>query len=78
MGSVFVLVLLHKNNKLRSIYRNIKSQDEFIVRILRFFIVTLQMLRHAETACPKSKRRKGGCLAMPIHIFNIRKQHKEK
>ena len=49
MGSVFVLVLLHKDNKLRSIYRNIKSQDEFIVRILRFFIVTLQMLRHAET-----------------------------
>ena len=49
MSSVFVLVLLHKDNKLRSIYRNIKSQDEFIVRILRFFIVTLQMLRHAKS-----------------------------
>ena len=49
MSSVFVLVLLYKDNKLRSIYRNIKSQDEFIVRILRFFIVTLQMLRHAKS-----------------------------
>ena len=49
MGSVFVLVLLYKDNKLRSIYRNIKGQDEFIVRILRFFIVTLQMLRHAKS-----------------------------
>ena len=49
MGCVFVLVLLHKDNKLRSIYRNIKSQDDFIVRILRFFIVTLQMLRHAKS-----------------------------
>jgi len=44
-----VLVLLYKDNKHLSIYRNIKSQDDFIVRILRFFIVTLQMLRHAET-----------------------------
>jgi len=27
---VFVLALLHKDNKLLSIYRNIKSQDDFI------------------------------------------------
>ena len=44
-----ILVLLYKDDKHLSIYRNIKSQDEFIVRILRFFIVTLQMLRHAKS-----------------------------
>lgn len=27
---------------------------------------------------PKAIHCKGGCSAMPIHIFNIRKQHKEK
>ena len=44
-----VLVLQHKDDKHLSIYGNIKSQDDFIVRILRFFIVTLQMLRHAKS-----------------------------
>jgi len=33
MKGVFVLTLLHKDNKLLSIYRNIKSQDDFIVNI---------------------------------------------
>ena len=31
MREVFILVLLHKDDKLLSIYRNAKSQDDFII-----------------------------------------------
>jgi len=32
MRGVFILVLQHKDNKLLSIYANIKSQDDFYIK----------------------------------------------
>ena len=39
MGGVFILVLQHKDNKLLSIYTNIKSQDDFYIYCLDVVII---------------------------------------
>ena len=56
MRGVFILVLQHKDNKLLSIYTNIKSQDDFyiycldvvIIKAFLFFVPLRKSLRGDE------------------------------
>ena len=58
MRGVFVLALLYKDNKILSIYRNIKSQDHFSVTFhirkngnankLELMLVTLERINEAK------------------------------